>query len=234
MTRCGKALSVFEHSLLATGVVLLIVFVAATIHREVYSRLALRDFDRNQAVETPALQSFLEPADSRKIDFSLWSPKRFQAYRECLLTKSDPPLAVLSVNKLNLRVPVFEGTDDVTLNRGAGWIIGTPKPGETGNTGIAGHRDGFFRSLKDIATGDSIELMTAKVRAIYVVEQIELVQPSNVGVLKPRRMPSITLVTCYPFYFIGDAPQRFIVHAALKQQFDTGQLHHGSASARAN
>jgi sortase A len=63
----------------------------------------------------------------------------------------------LSINKLSIRVPVFDGTDDLVLNRGVGWIIGTAKPGEAGNIGIAGHRDGFFRGLKDILVGHSTE-----------------------------------------------------------------------------
>jgi sortase A len=126
--------------------------------------------------------------------------------------------------KFNLRVPVFEGTDELALNRGVGWIAGTARPGQNGNIGIAGHRDGFFRRLKNIGTGDAIELSTDKSRGVYTVDQIEIVNPDNVGVLRPRGVPSLTLTTCYPFYFIGDAPQRFIVHAVLKQQTEIASL----------
>jgi sortase A len=131
------------------------------------------------------------------------------------LSKTDPPLAVLEIAKLRIRVPVFDGTDDLTLNRGVGRIIGTAKLGETGNIGIAGHRDGFFRGLKDISEGDEIVLTTTAAKTIYIVDQIEIVSPADVRVLEPRRASSITLVTCYPFYFVGDAPKRFIVHASL-------------------
>ena len=126
-------------------------------------------------------------------------------------------MAVLGIGKLRLRVPVFEGTDDLVLNRGLGWIDGTARPGERGNIGIAGHRDGFFRGLKDIAVGDAMELETLGKRATYVVDEIEIVAPEQVEVLRPRAAPAITLVTCYPFYFVGDAPQRFIVHATLRR-----------------
>lgn len=235
MTGRARVLSILERLLTAGGVILLTLFLAAMVHREVFSRLALRNFDKNQAsVMNPELQIFVEPAQSRQSDFSLWAHKRLQAYRKYALSATSSPLAVLRLDRLSIRVPVFEGTDNLTLNRGAGWIVGTTKPGEMGNTGIAGHRDGFFRPLKDIARGDTIELSTATVNAFYTVDQIELVEPDNVDVLKPRRVPSITLVTCYPFYFIGGAPKRFIVHAALKQQVATGQFHHGSAFARAN
>jgi LPXTG-site transpeptidase (sortase) family protein len=124
---------------------------------------------------------------------------------------------VLRNNTLSFRAPFFAGTDDLVLNRGVGWIIGTAKPGESGNIGIAGHRDGFFRGLKDILVGDAVELTTAKEQATYIVDQIEIVSPESVEVLQPRGVPSLTLVTCYPFYFVGSAPQRYIVHATLKR-----------------
>jgi sortase A len=122
---------------------------------------------------------------------------------------------VLEIDKVKIRVPVFEGTDDLTLNRGVGRIAGTAVPGVAGNIGIAGHRDGFFRGLKDIAVGDHIDLVMTTERTSYVVDQIEIVSPEDVAVLQPRATSSLTLVTCYPFYFVGDAPQRFIVHASI-------------------
>jgi sortase A len=83
--------------------------------------------------------------------------------------------------------------------------------------GIAGHRDGFFRGLKDIMRGDVVELETIDARASYVVDELEIVDPSDTAVLRPRSKPAVTLVTCYPFYFTGSAPNRFIVHASLTQ-----------------
>ena len=90
--------------------------------------------------------------------------------------------------------------------------------GESGNIGIAGHRDGFFRALKDIAMGDLITLSSRTATTTYSVDQIEIVTPEDVSVLAPRAGPSVTLVTCYPFYYSGDAPQRFIVHGIEKQE----------------
>jgi sortase A len=148
------------------------------------------------------------------VDFSLWNPKRIRAYQQSLIDKTDLPAAVLRIPKLNLEVPVYEGTDDLTLNRGVGRIVGTARIGVAGNTGIAGHRDGFFRGLKDIAVGDVLELSTADGTVQYSVGQTEIVQPEDVSVLADNGSASLTLVTCYPFYFVGNAPQRFIVHAA--------------------
>jgi sortase A len=156
-------------------------------------------------------------ASAETTDFSLWSEKRIREYKASLTIAKELPLAVLDISRLRIRVPVFEGTSDLVLNRGLGWIAGTARPGETGNIGIAGHRDGFFRGLKDIVVGDTMELGTLEQRATYVVDEIEIVTPEQVEVLQPRAAPAITLVTCYPFYFIGDAPQRFIVHATLRR-----------------
>lgn len=200
-------------------------FAAAMIDREAYSRLALRNFDENEAVVThPKLQAAIKPVDSGQVDFTLWSPERIQAYRGRIAATKVSPLAVLRLARLDLRAPVFTGTDELTLNRGVGWIAGTARPGEAGNIGIAGHRDSFFRRLKDISIGDTIELDTAQLRATYIVDHIEVVQPNNVSVLRPGPVASITLTTCYPFYMIGPAPQRFIVHAALKEQVEVGSL----------
>ena len=157
------------------------------------------------------------------LDVSLWSGKRIQAYKDSLAQHFNPPLAVLRVPKLQLTVPVFEGTDDLTLNRGVGRIAGTALPGEVGNLGIAGHRDGFFRILKDIQVGDSIELLVKNRTLNYEVRNVEIVYPNNTEVLRSNAEPEITLVTCFPFYFVGSAPQRFIVHAFLAN----GHTSHG-------
>jgi sortase A len=124
------------------------------------------------------------------------------------------PLAVLRIPKIHLEVPVLEGTDDVTLDRGVGHIEGTPLPAAGGNVGIAGHRDGFFRGLKDIGVGDGLELETVRGSEAFVVENVWLVKPEDVWVLDSTDTPQLTLVTCYPFYYVGSAPQRYIVRAS--------------------
>ena len=118
------------------------------------------------------------------------------------------PLAVLRIARIHLVVPVLEGASDVALNRGVGHIEETAMPGTGGNSGIAGHRDGFFRGLKDVVLGDAIELETLQERQLYRIERVWIVNPEQVSVLDSTPAQSITLVTCYPFYFVGSAPQR--------------------------
>ena len=213
--RSTKTISIiFERCLLVAGVTLSAVWLAGLLHGEISSRFALWHFENAQAA---AVQNDLsESADpNRDVDFSLWAEKRIRAYKSSLLSASGLPLAVLEIGKVKIRVPVFDGTDDLTLNRGVGRIVGTAMPGAEGNIGIAGHRDGFFRGLKDISIGDEVDLVMTTEEATYVVDQIEIVSPADVRVLQPRPTSSLTLVTCYPFYFVGDAPQRFIVHASI-------------------
>ncbi len=211
-----------ERGLLAIGLIFCAVCGAAVAYRSLASRAALAEFDRRAARVDP-IQGGSPAIADENVDFSLWSEKRVREYRESLRTHKGTALGVLTLARLNIRVPVFEGTDELVLNRGSGWIAGTSRPGTDGNTGIAAHRDGFFRGFKDIAVGDAVELATHGVRCQYKVDQIEIVSPDNVGVLNPRGAPSLTLVTCYPFYFVGDAPQRFIVHAKLERRIEAGR-----------
>ncbi|HEY6642043.1 class D sortase [Povalibacter sp.] len=146
-------------------------------------------------------------------DTSLWNAKRLAQYRTALQHQGLPE-AVLRVPKLKLEVPVYEGTSDLTLNRGAGRIAGTAAiDSATGNIGIAAHRDGFFRVLKDIRVGDTLFLDTVASTREYRITRLDIVDPGASSVLAPTETAQITLVTCYPFYFVGSAPQRFIVHA---------------------
>jgi sortase A len=155
------------------------------------------------------------PIGQSEPDFRLWSPQRISAYQASLADGSFTPIAVLRIASVSLEVPVLEGTDEVALNQGVGHIEGTSAPGAGGNVGIAGHRDGFFRSLKDIQQGDTIELISHLRNDRYVVDETLIVSPEHVSVLRARGLPSLTLVTCYPFYFVGSAPKRFVVHASL-------------------
>jgi sortase A len=154
------------------------------------------------------------------IDFSLWSEKRIRAYGESLAMHVGSPLALLQIPKIHLNVPVFNGTDETVFSRGVGRIIGTARLGAKGNMGIAGHRDGFFRGLKDVKIGDLVKLVTPDGQREYEVKAILIVSPHDVGVLRDQGVPMLTLATCYPFYFVGDAPQRYILQCPLK---DKGQ-----------
>lgn len=148
-------------------------------------------------------------------DYTLWSSKRISDYHEGNAQRDDPPLAIMSIDKLDLKVPVYNGTDEINLNRGAGRIKGTAWIDSPGNMGIAGHRDGFFRVLKDIEVGDSINMLTHKGKSEFVVSSITIVDPTDVSVLAPTDVSTITLVTCYPFYYVGHAPKRYIVKGEL-------------------
>jgi sortase A len=212
-----------QRLLLIIGVVLIGVYAAAYFHKEVLSRAQLRQFDRPQMEDIVEKGEALPTHHGLKVDFSLWSEKRIAEYEESLARNIDPPLALLRISKVQLEVPVLEGTDDLTLNRGVGHIVGTARPGEEGNIGIAGHRDGFFRVLRDVEPGDTIDLVTPSRTEKYTVDRIVLVRPEDVSVLRPRPVRSLTLVTCYPFYFIGSAPQRYIVQASIAESDRVGE-----------
>jgi sortase A len=119
----------------------------------------------------------------------------------------------MEIPRLKLSVAVAEGTDAATLRRAAGHILGTSSPGQPGNIGIAGHRDTLFRPLRHTLKGDVITLVTSRGEFHYRVVSTRIVNPTEVAVLKADGREILTLVTCYPFYFIGPAPDRFIVRA---------------------
>ena len=157
-------------------------------------------------------------------DLTLWAAERIRAWRETFTTTPPPPLALLRVPRLGLEVPVLEGVDAWTLNRAVGRIPGTAAPGEEGNAGIAGHRDGWFRVLKDAAPGDALELRTTRGAELYRIERIWVVDPTDVSVLEPTPVRSLTLVTCFPFYHVGPAPRRYIVRAVLEEGPDEPRM----------
>ena len=203
-----------ERVLLSCALVLVSIYIGNRVYSSLYSQSEVQRFwaDRGlkaHRVESRALSPDVVP------DFGLWSEKRIKAYRATLLVDAPPPLAVLQISALRLQVPVLEGTDDFMLDRAVGHILGAALPGELGNVGIAGHRDGFFRGLKDIRAGATIDLFHQHGTLRYIVDDIRIVPPTDVSVLAPRAKPAITLVTCYPFYFVGSAPLRYIVHATL-------------------
>lgn len=146
-------------------------------------------------------------------DQSLWSDNRIRHYEDALAAHSALPEAVLTIDSVQVQVPVFTGTRDSQLEVGAGRIEGTPGFGSDGNVGVAAHRDGFFRGLKDLEIGATIQVDTLDASYQYQVVDIFIVEPEDVYVLHPTNQPALTLVTCFPFYFAGHAPQRYIVRA---------------------
>ena len=127
-------------------------------------------------------------------------------------------LGRMEIPRLGVKVAVLEGTTSRTLRLGVGHIAGTALPGEPGNVGIAGHRDTYFRALKNIRTRDTIQIQTATGLSHYEVDWVQTVDPGDTAVLAPSTKSALTLVTCYPFYFIGPAPKRFVVHARSIEQ----------------
>ena len=126
------------------------------------------------------------------------------------------PVGRIEVPRLKLSVMAREGVDGKTLRVAAGHIPGTALPGEAGNAGFAAHRDTFFRPLKSVREGDEVVVTTPRGVYRYGVTGTSIVEPGDVSVLDPTADAILTLVTCYPFEYIGNAPQRFIVRAALR------------------
>jgi LPXTG-site transpeptidase (sortase) family protein len=153
------------------------------------------------------LTSFPQP------DQSLWDATQIKDYEEALKADFPPPLGLLVINDLNIEVPIYNGTEEHILDRGAGRIKGMAKMNENGNLGISAHRDSFFRGLKDIELGDEVLVQSAFGMEKYAVTDINIVPKADVSVLAPVDQRTLTLVTCYPFYHVGAAPQRFIVTA---------------------
>ena len=119
----------------------------------------------------------------------------------------------MKIPRIGLETIVVQGESPRILHRAVGHLPETAMPGQPGNVALAGHRDGFFRPLKDIQVGDAISLKTLDGEFLYRVESTEVVWPSDVQVLQATRVNTLTLVTCYPFYYVGSAPKRFIVRA---------------------
>jgi sortase A len=119
----------------------------------------------------------------------------------------------LEIPRLGLSAVVLEGSDSKTLRVAIGRVMQTAEPGEQGNVVLGGHRDTFFRPLRQIRDGDEITLVTPGGRYQYVVDWTKVVKPTDTSSLAPTQQPALTLVTCYPFHFIGHAPERFIVRA---------------------
>lgn len=122
---------------------------------------------------------------------------------------------LLEIPSLGLRVPLYADTREINLNRGAGLIPGMAEPGEGGNLGVAAHRDGTFRALENIRVGAAIEVRTAEFHYVYHVTSIAVVDRTDAALLRPTGETAITLVTCYPFRFVGPAPRRFVVRGLL-------------------
>ena len=235
----SRAVRRLEIALYCAGVALIGLFLFVRVDAALGRKAGISDFQAARArVAPPVAPALVETAPSAlrrrrpgrrrgaphalsavgSPDRTLWSPERVRGFDASFSQQfAAAPLAILRIPKIELEVPVLAGTDELSLNRGVGHIEGTPRPGFSGNVGIAGHRDGFFRGLKDVSAGDVLELESLERTDRYRIESITIVSPERVDVLAPTEVPTLTLVTCYPFYYIGSAPKRYIVRAALDQ-----------------
>jgi sortase A len=143
-----------------------------------------------------------------------WSDGARARYRAAAEQQPGTVLALLHAPDVDLTVPVYASYSELNLDRGAAIIDGMAYPQELGHIGIAGHRDGYFRALRDLRLGATLSLETPDGAQRYVVDDLRVVDPTEIAWLQETESPRLTLVTCYPFHYVGDAPQRYLVRAA--------------------
>lgn len=221
-----------EIGLAVFGVTALAVSVAILLWRNVSANTLIKQFEEARVSAQQAAPATLpkplhippEPAADAPPkrgftvlppDQSDWSEARRRHY-EAPAMDTGFPLGIMRIAGIGLEVPVLPGSDTFTLEQGVGWLERTALPGDPGNTAIAGHRDSFFRRLGRVEPGDEIEIVTLERELTYRVTGHSIVEPEDVSVLRPvAGTKALTLITCYPFRYVGNAPQRYIVHAEL-------------------
>jgi sortase A len=185
-----------ERALLATGLALAIWCGAALLDAHFVAKMPVPNPPKAEAVPAEGIVVTLPP----------------------VAPVTGSWVARLDAPSVHLSATVLEGSDDGTLARGAGHIEDTAFPGQPGNVGIAGHRDTTFRAVRNLHVGDPLELTTSDRIYRYVITKAFVVEPEDVYVLDPSDRPMLTLVTCYPFTYIGHAPHRYILQAVLVDQ----------------
>lgn len=196
--RPRRGLRLLERLLLAIGIVCLGYYGYVSAETALYQAYETRELDAILAAVPP------EPAS----DVALPAPPR---------PEPGAALGRLEIPRLGVSAIVRSGSDSRTLRLAVGHIGGTALPGEAGNIGLAAHRDTFFRRLGEIRTDDLIRFVTTDGTYVYRVEGTQIVDPHDTWVLNPTGEPALTLVTCYPFHYVGSAPRRFIVRAQLAE-----------------
>jgi len=215
-----------ENALLLTGVIALGVWVWSVANNAVFQDWESWVFDREIRGERSTIIEYVAEKGRRIVGgVRAWlgtpaPPKRYISSpyvgppaRPPSFIDRDGLIGRLAIPRLHLSAMVREGADGKTLGLALGHIPGTALPGQKGNVGVAGHRDTLFRGLREIDKYDLILFETLAGNYVYQVETTEIVRPQNVSVLNAREYPELTLVTCYPFHYIGSAPDRFIVKA---------------------
>ena len=193
-----RGFAYLEFGLWTTGIALIALYLASSFILETQRSHGVSLFDEIRAAEIP---------EDRLIDVYLGQD------RTTSVDSTTHPIAVLRLPGVGLEVPVYAHLNELNLSRGAAWIDGTAAPNTSGNMAIAAHRDRHFRALKDVRLGDLLELESLTGSREFYVIRILIVDPEDVSVLDDTSVSMVTLVTCYPFYFVGTAPQRYIVQA---------------------
>jgi sortase A len=171
--------------------------------------LGAREYFDSRAGQYEAAREFERPVPDTAATRAAVNPTSRPALRR------GDTLAKLTIPRLDAELYVIEGDSARELRRGPGHLEGTALPGENGNCVIAGHRDTHFRVLKDIREGDDIVLQTDQGQFLYRVRRTHVVSPEDTAALRPTSTAELNLITCYPFYYVGSAPKRFIVEARL-------------------
>ena len=202
-----------ERVLLWTGALLLGWCGWTLAQARVYQGYESWSLDRMRDGRSATLPAYL----ASRVGIGAGSPSAVTASRG---TDDEPPprpgdmVGRLDIPRLHLSAIILEGDDNGTLKLGVGHVPGTALPGSRGNVALAAHRDSFFRPLRGIRPADEIEMTTPRRTYRYRVDSVKIVGPDAVEVLNDTALPSLTLVTCYPFGWVGNAPKRFIVRAS--------------------
>jgi sortase A len=199
--------SVLRLIFLVIGIVCLGTYCESYLYRAAYQVYESWRFDHDQTMPPQTAP----PAKRAALPVVLPDPDR--GVTRSPIVGTGWIVGRISIPRLKISAMVEEGVDETTLSRAVGHIPGTALPGELGNIGIAGHRDTFFQKLKDLKPHDKIEFTTHSGRYHYTVDSLTVVDPSDVGVLESKGRKILTIVTCFPFHYVGNAPRRFIVHA---------------------
>ena len=195
--RAPSALLILERALVVVGVLLLGYYGYVSVEARLY-----------QAYENRELDAILQSGPSAN--------SHGAAATRATRAAPEPGTVIgrIEIPRLRVSTIVRAGSDARTLRLAVGHIEGTAFPGGSGNVGLAGHRDTFFRRLEEIQPDDEIRLVTPDGTFVYQVERTDVVRPDDIWVLDPTDTPTLTLVTCYPFTYVGSAPDRFIVRAS--------------------
>jgi len=202
----GRAQRWLSRLLMAFGAACLLFYAFSTIRTSLFQREAKAQLERSMAAPVPPEVPVPAAPESPTITRPAAPSKSSALARGSVIGRVDVP-------RLHLSAAIAEGDDDSTLDNAVGHLPDTPLPWQAGNSAFAAHRDGLFRPLRDVQVNDEIKMVTARGEFVYRVKKTQVVNPEDVWVLAPTRAATITLITCYPFSFVGHAPQRFIVQA---------------------